>query len=135
MEVWPGATAFPDYFNPNATFFWEYGLTNYQDLVHYDGIWYDMNEIACLTRELPCLGEIAESNQCNKKDNFYYYEDLPYLPGYNEKIGRTNLAAGTINENGILYGIDENKYAIYNTKPILSYKQNKLTFNFLPNSI
>ena len=135
LEVWPGATAFPDYFNPNATFFWEYGLTNYQDLVHYDGIWYDMNEIACLTRELPCLGEIAESNQCNKKDNFYYYEDLPYLPGYNEKIGRTNLAAGTINENGILYGIDENKYAIYNTKPILSYKQNKLTFNFLKNKL
>ena len=135
LEVWPGATVFPDYFNPNATFFWEYGLTNYQKLVHYDGIWYDMNEIACLSRVLPCLGEIGEKNQCDKKDNFYYYEDLPYLPGYNEKIGRTNLAAGSINENGILYGLDERKNAIYNTKPILSYKQNKLTFNFLKNKL
>ena len=33
LEVWPGATAFPDYFNPNATFFWEYGLLNYQKLI------------------------------------------------------------------------------------------------------
>ena len=129
LEVWPGATAFPDYLNPNTTFFWEYGLKNYQDLVHYDGIWYDMNEIACLSRKLPCVGEMG--NKCDKIDNFYFYEDLPYMPGYNEEIGRTNLAAGTLNENGILYGPDDRKYAIYNTKPILSYEQNKITFNFL----
>ena len=129
LQVWPGATAFPDYFNPNTTFFWEYGLKNYHNLVHYDGIWYDMNEIACLSRTLPCVGEMGD--KCDKIDNFYYYEDLPYMPGYNEEIGRTNLAAGSINENGILYGPDDRKYAIYNTKPILSYEQNKITFNFL----
>ena len=133
LEVWPGATAFPDYFNPNTTFFWEYGLSNYQELVHYDGIWYDMNEIACLSRELPCVGEMGV--QCDPKDNYYYYKDLPYMPGYNEEIGRTNMAAGSINENGILYGPDDRKYAIYNTKPILSYMQNKLTFNFLKNKL
>ena len=129
LEVWPGATAFPDYLNPNTTILWEYGLKEYWDKVSFDGIWYDMNEIACLSRELPCVGEIAD--KCDKKDNFYYYEDLPYLPGYNEKIGRTNMAAGTINENAILYGPDERKYAIYNTKPILSYMQGKMTYNFL----
>lgn len=132
LEVWPGETAFPDYFNPNTTFFWEYGLTNYHNLVHYDGIWYDMNEIACLSRVLPCVGEMG--NICDKKDNFYYYDDLPYLPGYNEAFV-TSLAAGSINENGILYGADERKHAIYNTKPILSFKQNKLTFNFLKNKL
>lgn len=133
LEVWPGATAFPDYFNPNTTFFWEYGLSKYRDLVHYDGIWYDMNEIACLSRVLPCLGEMGD--QCDPKDNYYYYKDLPYMPGYNEEIGRTNMAAGSINENGILYGTDDRKYAIYNTKPILSYMQNKLTYNFLKNKL
>ena len=132
LEVWPGETAFPDYFNPNTTFFWEYGLSNYQELVHYDGIWYDMNEIACLSRVLPCVGEMGTI--CDKKDNFYYYKDLPYLPGYNEQFVVT-LAAGTINENGILYCSDERKHAIYNTKPILSYEQNKLTFNFLKNKL
>ena len=133
LEVWPGATAFPDYFNPNTTFFWEYGLSKYRDLVHYDGIWYDMNEIACLSRVLPCLGEMGD--QCDPKDNYYFYKDLPYMPGYNEEIGRTNMAAGSINENGILYGTDDRKYAIYNTKPILSYMQNKLTYNFLKNKL
>ena len=129
LEVWPGATAFPDYFNPNTTLFWEFGLDGYWEKVHFDGIWYDMNEIACLKRDLPCVGEIAD--KCDKKDNFYYYEDLPYLPGYNEEIGRTNIAAGTINENAILYGTDDRKYSIYNAKPILSYMQSKMTYNYL----
>ena len=129
LEVWPGATAFPDYFNPNTTLFWEYGLFDYHKKVSFDGIWYDMNEIACLSRELECVGEIAD--KCDKKDNYYYYEDLPYLPGYNEAIGRTNLAAGTINENAILYGTDDRKYAVYNAKPILSYMQSKMTYNLL----
>ena len=133
LEVWPGATAFPDYFNPNTTLFWEYGLTEYQKLVHYDGIWYDMNEIACLSRILTCVGEMAD--KCEEKDNYYYYKKLPYLPGYNLEIGRDNLAAGTINENAVLYGEDDRKYAIYNTKPILSYTQNKITFNYLKNNL
>ena len=132
LDVWPGATLFPDYLNPNTTIFWEYGLTTYRDLVHFDGIWFDMNEIAGLTRNLPCIGEIAD--ECKKEDNFYYYDDLPYLPGYDAK-DRTNMAAGTINENGLLYGPDERKYAIYNTKPILSYTQNKMTFNYLKNKL
>ncbi len=133
LDVWPGATLFPDYLNPNTTFFWEYGLLNYQKLVHYDGIWFDMNEIAGLKRDHKCVGEIAD--KCEKEDNFYYYKELPYLPGYNEETSRTNMAAGTINENGLLYGPDERKYAIYNTKPILSYTQNKITHNFLKNKL
>ena len=134
LDVWPGATLFPDYLNPNTTLFWEYGLTVYHDLVHFDGIWYDMNEIAGLTRNLTCIGEIADKDKCDKKDNYYYYDDLPYLPGY-DGIERTNMAAGTINENGLLYGPDERKYAIYNTKPILSYTQNQMTFNYLKNKL
>ena len=133
LDVWPGATLFPDYLNPNTTFFWEYGLLNYQKLVHYDGIWFDMNEIAGLKRDHKCIGEIAD--KCDKEDNYYYFKELPYLPGYNEKTGRTNMAAGTINENGLLYGPDERKYAIYKTKTILIYTQNKITNNFLKNKL
>ena len=133
LEVWPGATLFPDYLNPNTTFFWEYGLNSYQNLVHFDGIWFDMNEIAGLKRDLPCIGELAD--KCGKKDNYYYYDDLPYLPGFNYDNSRTNMAAGTINENGLLYGPDERKYAIYNTKPILSYTQNKISFNYLKSKL
>ena len=132
LDVWPGATLFPDYLNPNTTLFWEYGLTVYHDLVHFDGIWYDMNEIAGLTRNLTCIGEIADKDKCDKKDNYYYYDDLPYLPGY-DGIERTNMAAGTINENGLLYGPDERKYAIYNTKPILG--DNTSIYKYMKNSL
>ena len=116
------------FFFPLFSFHYKYFI-----LVHYDGIWFDMNEIAGLKRDHACVGEIA--NKCDKEDNYYYYKELPYLPGYNEKRGRTNMAAGTINENGLLYGPDARKYAVYNTKPILSYTQNKITNNFLKNQL
>ena len=131
INVWPGDTLIPDFLNPNTTFFWQYGLKTYRDIIHYDGIWFDMNEVAALDRNPKCIGEEAEI--CDKKDNFYFYDDLPYLPGY-DGIYRTNMAAGSINENGLLYGNDERKYAIYNTKPILSYMQIKMTYNFLKNN-
>ena len=130
LKVWPGDTLIPDFLNPNTTFLWQYGLKIYRDLVHYDGIWFDMNEVASLNRNSKCIGEEAE--KCDKKDNYYYYDDLPYLPGY-DGDKRTNMAAGSINENGLLYGNNEKKYAIYNTKPILSYKQVEMTYNYLKN--
>ena len=90
INVWPGDTLIPDFFSPNTTFLWQYGLKNYRD---------DMNEVASLNRNPKWIGEEAEI--CDKKDNFYYYEDLPYLPWYDGK-DRTNMAAGSLNENALL---------------------------------
>ena len=90
-----------------------------------------MNEVATLNRQSKCIGE--EADICDKIDNYYYYDDLPYLPEYDQK-DKTNMAAGSLNENALLYGKSERKYAIYNTKPILSYKQIQITFNFLKNN-
>ena len=131
INVWPGNTLIPDFFNPNTTFLWQYGLKTYRDLIPYDGIWFDMNEVAALKRDSKCIGE--ESEICDKIDNYYYYDELPYLPGYDGK-DRTNMAAGSINENALLYGKNDRKNAIYNTKPILSYTQVKMTYNFLKNN-
>ena len=130
LNVWPGDTLIPDFLNPNTTFFWQYGLKEYRNKINYDGIWFDMNEVATLNRQSKCIGE--EADICDKIDNYYYYDDLPYLPGYDQK-DKTNMAAGSLNENALLYGKSERKYAIYNTKPILSYKQIQITFNFLKN--
>ena len=130
LNVWPGDTLIPDFLNPNTTFFWQYGLKEYRNKINYDGIWFDMNEVATLNRQSKCIGE--EADICDKIDNYYYYDDLPYLPGYDQK-NKTNMAAGSLNENALLYGKSERKYAIYNTKPILSYKQIQITFNFLKN--
>ena len=42
--VWPGYTAYIDFFSPNSTEFWGQGLQSLYEQVPYDGIWLDMNE-------------------------------------------------------------------------------------------
>ncbi len=38
-QVWPGATAFPDFTNPNATQWWTTMAGAYHDIVPFDGMW------------------------------------------------------------------------------------------------
>ncbi|XP_053807579.1 sucrase-isomaltase, intestinal isoform X2 [Vidua chalybeata] len=44
-EVWPGETVFPDYTSPEATNWWVNECKLFYDIVPYDGIWIDMNEV------------------------------------------------------------------------------------------
>jgi lysosomal alpha-glucosidase len=39
VKVWPGATAFPDFTNPNTTEWWTNIAAAYHDIVPFDGIW------------------------------------------------------------------------------------------------
>ena len=126
-KVWPGRTIFPDFYNPNTSLLWHYALSQYEDIVHFDGIWLDMNEPANL-ETTKCIGEVTDT--CDPKDNFYYYDTLPYLPGYYEGE-HTDMAASSINENAILYGEDELMTAAYNTKPMISYIESKVTYDYL----
>lgn len=41
--VWPGDTAFVDYFHPNATQYWMKMLDKLYQQVKFSGIWLDMN--------------------------------------------------------------------------------------------
>ena len=50
-QVWPGYTAFPDWWHPKAAEFWEYEITEWMKLLDLDGLWIDMNEPASF-----CLG-------------------------------------------------------------------------------
>ncbi|ORX69562.1 alpha glucosidase [Linderina pennispora] len=45
-QVWPGYTAFPDWFAPNADKWWSGELKRYFDALPIDGMWIDMNEAA-----------------------------------------------------------------------------------------
>lgn len=45
-QVWPGPTYFPDWFAENTTSWWTDQMSLFRDLVAYDGIWIDMNEVA-----------------------------------------------------------------------------------------
>ncbi|XP_030311852.1 sucrase-isomaltase, intestinal [Calypte anna] len=45
-EVWPGDTVFPDFTNPDCRSWWEDECKRFYDIVPYDGLWIDMNEVA-----------------------------------------------------------------------------------------
>ena len=125
-KVWPGKTVFPDFLNPKIEKFWFSGLEDYYKLIKYDGIWLDMNEPANLLENSPCIGEVADSSECTKEKNKFYYKDLPYLPGYRRYYKET-LSLKSINENGILYG----NRTVYDVKPLIAYYQTKYTYEFL----
>ena len=127
-KVWPGKTVIPDFFNPKINFLWNKGLKNYYNLIKYDGIWLDMNEPANLLENSKCIGEI--STNCDKNNNKYFYENLPYLPGY-KKNRKETLSLGSINENALLYG----NYTIYDIKPMISFYQIRYTYDFLKNNL
>ncbi|XP_059335060.1 sucrase-isomaltase, intestinal isoform X1 [Ammospiza nelsoni] len=44
-EVWPGETVFPDYTSAEGTDWWVNECKLFYDMVPYDGIWIDMNEV------------------------------------------------------------------------------------------
>jgi len=39
LQVWPGTTAFPDFFHPGADEYWLQHAKAFHDLVPYDGLW------------------------------------------------------------------------------------------------
>ena len=127
-KVWPGKTVFPDFFHPKISEFWNKGLEDYYNLVNYDGIWLDMNEPANLLEKTnsKCIGEIAEEKECTEDKNIYYNDNLPYIPGYRKNVKET-LSFKSISENALIYGNN----TIYDTKPMISYYQTKLTYHFL----
>ena len=55
--VWPNDAAFPDYFNPETVKWWQNGVQDLFDQIHFDGLWEDMNEAsnfchgACYSRQ------------------------------------------------------------------------------------
>lgn len=44
--VWPGFTFFPDFTIPATAEYWHKYLAQFHDMIPYDGIWIDMNEVA-----------------------------------------------------------------------------------------
>ena len=127
-KVWSGKTVFPDFFNPKVGKFWNRGLKDYYKLVNYDGIWLDMNEPSNLLKKSKskCLGEIVNDTDCTSDKNKYNIEDLPYIPGYREKI-QENLAIKSISENALVYG----DLPLYDIKPLISFYESKYTYEYL----
>ncbi len=45
-QVWPGPTVMPDWLHPNASSYWQSSIKDFYDVVAFDGLWTDMNEVS-----------------------------------------------------------------------------------------
>ena len=105
--VWPGDTNFPDFFNRNASLFWNIGLQKLYDLVPYAGIWDDMNEISSFTP-----GEVGwKANASDLINNPPY---VPNKPG--DPIYAATLRMDAVHYGGILELYAHNMFAFLETK-------------------
>ena len=68
-SVWPGPAVFVDWLHPNATSFWVQMMGSLRQVLQFDGIWVDMNEVSNF-----CSGECGYPNS-------QLALDLPYTPG------------------------------------------------------
>lgn len=68
-KVWPGLTAFPDFFHPNISEYWFNQINNFHQQINFDGMWIDMNE--------PSNFVEGSTNGC-PQNNLEY---PPYVPG------------------------------------------------------
>lgn len=107
-KVWPGDTAFPDFFNPNTSIYWHKHISNFHELIKFDGLWIDMNEPSNFvqgsidgcpsnTMEHPPYvphiygGLLSDKTICMsaKQYNGVHY-DLHSLYGYSESVQTMN---------------------------------------------
>lgn len=58
VQVWPGATHFPDFLSKEGVKYWEQQLQAFHELVPYDGLWIDMDEASNF-----CTGDICHMPQ------------------------------------------------------------------------
>lgn len=141
-QVWPGFTAFVDFFHPNADKYWSSGLAALHDLILFDGLWLDMNEPSnfCEDKNQKSIGECypeethpSESSQTHTARSLSEspvkpgeFDDIPFTPGNHD------LFYKTLSMDAYHYDADENgTFVMYNIHNLYGTLETKATSNYL----
>ena len=117
-HVWPGKTAYVDFFNPDGYLYWTSILQQFYNLLPYDGIWLDMNE---------------PSSFCNGKNGtcaIYYTSPelllkLPYTPG------KRSLSSMSISMTSQHYPYSDPNRIHFNVHNLYGYLSSHSTYHTL----
>lgn len=86
-EVWPGLTVYPDFTSPNCIEWWANECSIFHQVVNYDGLWIDMNEVS----------SFVHGSEKGCSDNKLNYP--PFTPGILDKL----LYAKTVCMDSVQY--------------------------------
>ncbi|EFA78630.1 alpha-glucosidase [Heterostelium album PN500] len=112
--VWPGDVIFPDFGNMKTYYFWRTQLQNFHNIVPFDGVWIDMNEISNF-----CNGDCSEENENGNTGPVDNYDPNypPYLPG------GFPLDTKTINMSSVVFF----NTSVYNSHSLYGYSEGYAT--------
>ncbi|MCO5574033.1 hypothetical protein L7F22_027811 [Adiantum nelumboides] len=111
-QVWPGPVHYPDFLHPNAGSYWTKEISDFHDIVPFDGLWIDMNEpsnfctgISCkLPTDASCPNLEEQTTCCLvcSDANMTQWDDPPYK--INSSNGQRPLRNKTIATSATHFG-------------------------------
>lgn len=119
-QVWPGPTYFPDWFADNTTSWWKDQYAAFREIVEFDGIWIDMNEVANFCNDgtsQVCVLDATCSQpdgccvECSTPQPNNTYDFPPFQPHIHySALGEKTIPPSTLHAGGI---VDYNTHNLY----------------------
>jgi alpha-glucosidase/lysosomal alpha-glucosidase len=128
-KVWPGSAVFGDFYKAEMTDVWVDGFKQLDAIVHFDGIWLDMNEIANF-----CFGECSSRPEDQEptplrdgNHDINEFNNLPFTPA------NQNLNDKCISITGYHWSDNDDDDRLrkeYNTHNLFGIMENIATFKY-----